>query len=52
MKEQTPRRIKEQTNRDEQYNNWYEKYSRVISSIFDDTEEQISKLGERVVEII
>ena len=27
-KNKTPRRIKEQTNRDEQYNNWNEKYTR------------------------
>ena len=44
--------MKEQTNRDEQYNNWHEKYTRRINSRITKTEERKSEVEDRVVEII
>ena len=45
------RQYKEKTNTVEEYNNWNKNTLELINSRLDDTEEQISKLEDRVVEI-
>ena len=45
------RKYKEKTNTVEEYNNWNKNTPELINSRLDDTEEQISKLEDRVVEI-
>ena len=45
------RKYKEKTNTVEEYNNWNKNTLELINSRLDDTEEQISKLEDRVVEI-
>ena len=45
------RQYKEKTNTVEEYNNWNKNTLELINSRLDDTEEQISKLEDTVVEI-
>ena len=45
------RQYKEKTNTVEEYNNWNKNTLELINSRLDDTEEQINKLEDRVVEI-
>ena len=45
------RKYKEKTNTVEEYNTWNKNTLELINSRLDDTEEQISKLEDRVVEI-